>query len=129
MCWTWFSIDSASNKTCAEFIKICQNTPQLCWGDEWPTLSPGRLCRNPILMVAAGFSLRATHWFYWNWPQPKGCDYQLRHSLQGEREDKFWQYAGWQKGAFYETIMKESLRDGKRILAVDDERVVGQFEF
>src|SRR4030043_1394014 len=24
-----------------EFIKICQNTPQLCWGDEWPTLSPG----------------------------------------------------------------------------------------
>ena len=28
------------------FIKIFQNTPQLCWGDEWPTLSPGRLCRN-----------------------------------------------------------------------------------
>jgi len=24
-----------------EFIKICQNTPQLCWGDEWPSLSPG----------------------------------------------------------------------------------------
>jgi len=24
-----------------QFIKICQNTPQLCWGDEWPTLSPG----------------------------------------------------------------------------------------
>jgi len=23
------------------FIKIFQNTPQLCWGDEWPTLSPG----------------------------------------------------------------------------------------
>jgi len=23
------------------FIKICQNTPQLCWEDEWPTLSPG----------------------------------------------------------------------------------------
>jgi hypothetical protein len=23
------------------FIKMCQNTPQLCWGDEWPTLSPG----------------------------------------------------------------------------------------
>jgi hypothetical protein len=23
------------------FIKICQNTPQLFWGDEWPTLSPG----------------------------------------------------------------------------------------
>ena len=23
------------------FIKICQNTLQLCWGDEWPTLSPG----------------------------------------------------------------------------------------
>jgi hypothetical protein len=22
------------------FIKMCQNTPQLCWGDEWPTLSP-----------------------------------------------------------------------------------------
>ncbi|NWG03144.1 MAG: hypothetical protein HXY44_09850 [Syntrophaceae bacterium] len=19
-----------------KFIKICQNTPQLCWGDEWP---------------------------------------------------------------------------------------------
>ena len=44
-----------------DFIKICQNTPQLCWGDEWLTLSPPRLCRNPILMVAAGFSLRATH--------------------------------------------------------------------
>ena len=29
-----------------EFIKIFQNTPQLCWGDGWPTLSPGRLCRN-----------------------------------------------------------------------------------
>ena len=26
-----------------------------------PSLSPVRLCRNPILMVAAGFSLRATH--------------------------------------------------------------------
>jgi len=25
--------------------------------------------------------------------------------------------------------MKEFLRDGKRILAVDDERVAGQFEF
>jgi len=25
------------------FIKICQNTPQLCWEDEWPTLSPGGL--------------------------------------------------------------------------------------
>jgi len=24
------------------FIKIFQNTSQLCWGDEWPTLSPGR---------------------------------------------------------------------------------------
>jgi hypothetical protein len=24
-----------------QFIKICQNTPQLCWGDEWRTLSPG----------------------------------------------------------------------------------------
>jgi hypothetical protein len=24
----------------AAFIKICQNTPQLCWGDEWPPLSP-----------------------------------------------------------------------------------------
>jgi hypothetical protein len=24
-----------------QFIKMCQNTPQLCWGDEWPTLSPG----------------------------------------------------------------------------------------
>jgi len=23
------------------FIKICQNTPQLCWGDEWLSLSPG----------------------------------------------------------------------------------------
>jgi putative Ca2+/H+ antiporter (TMEM165/GDT1 family) len=22
------------------FIKMSQNTPQLCWGDEWPTLSP-----------------------------------------------------------------------------------------
>ena len=24
-----------------DFIKMCQNTLQLCWGDEWPTLSPG----------------------------------------------------------------------------------------
>jgi len=24
------------------FIKICQNTPQLGWWDEWPPLSPGR---------------------------------------------------------------------------------------
>jgi len=24
-----------------KFIKICQNTPQLCWGDEWLPLSPG----------------------------------------------------------------------------------------
>ncbi len=23
------------------FIKICQNTPQLCWGDEWLSLPPG----------------------------------------------------------------------------------------
>ena len=23
------------------FIKIYQNTPQLCWGDEWSSLSPG----------------------------------------------------------------------------------------
>jgi len=23
------------------FIKICHSSPQLCWGDEWPTLSPG----------------------------------------------------------------------------------------
>jgi hypothetical protein len=23
------------------FFKMCQITPQLCWGDEWPTLSPG----------------------------------------------------------------------------------------
>ena len=23
------------------FIKMCQNTPQLCWVDEWPILSPG----------------------------------------------------------------------------------------
>ena len=21
---------------------MCQNTPQLCWGDEWPSLSPVR---------------------------------------------------------------------------------------
>ena len=20
---------------------MCQNTPQLCWGDEWPPFSPG----------------------------------------------------------------------------------------
>jgi PleD family two-component response regulator len=25
----------------ANFIKICQNTPQLRWGDEWTALSPG----------------------------------------------------------------------------------------
>ena len=24
-----------------DLIKICQNTPQLCWGDEWLPLSPG----------------------------------------------------------------------------------------
>jgi mRNA-degrading endonuclease RelE of RelBE toxin-antitoxin system len=28
-------------KLVSSFIRICQNTPQLCWGDEWPTLSPG----------------------------------------------------------------------------------------
>ena len=28
-------------KRLLNFIKICQNTPQLCWGDEWPPLSPG----------------------------------------------------------------------------------------
>jgi len=22
---------------------MCQNTPHLCWGDEWPPLSPGGL--------------------------------------------------------------------------------------
>jgi hypothetical protein len=27
--------------TRGRFIKMCQNTSQLCWGDEWPTLSPG----------------------------------------------------------------------------------------
>ena len=28
-------------KAWERFIKICQNTPQFCWGDEWPPLSPG----------------------------------------------------------------------------------------
>jgi len=35
------TLSHASGKGWADFIKICQNTPQLCWGDEWPTLSPG----------------------------------------------------------------------------------------
>ena len=39
-------IDTNKNTNFMKFIKIFQNTPQLCWGDEWPTLSPGRLCRN-----------------------------------------------------------------------------------
>ena len=30
-----------ANAWASAFIKMCQNTPQLCWGDEWPTLSPG----------------------------------------------------------------------------------------
>jgi len=30
-----------TDKEFSQFIKICQNTPQLCWGDEWPSLSPG----------------------------------------------------------------------------------------
>jgi hypothetical protein len=30
-----------TNLASIDFIKMCQNTPQLCWGDEWPTLSPG----------------------------------------------------------------------------------------
>ncbi len=28
--------DGFDNEEALNFIKICQNTPQLCWGDEWP---------------------------------------------------------------------------------------------
>jgi len=35
-------ITQICKKRLSRFIKIFQNTPQLCWGDEWPTLSPGR---------------------------------------------------------------------------------------
>ena len=43
-------LDSEGLNGCIlNFFKIFQNTPQLCWRDEWPTLSPGRLCRNVIL--------------------------------------------------------------------------------
>ena len=38
---TGISYDPPLTDPC-NFIKICQNTPQLCWGDEWPPLSPGR---------------------------------------------------------------------------------------
>ena len=33
-------------KATKTFIKMWQNTPKLCWGNEWPSLSPGRLCHN-----------------------------------------------------------------------------------
>jgi hypothetical protein len=37
-----FHESSATNiQILIPFIKIFQNTPQLCWGDEWPPLSPG----------------------------------------------------------------------------------------
>jgi len=39
------------------FIKICQNTPQLCWGDEWPTLSPGA-CLREAASAKAGERVR-----------------------------------------------------------------------
>ena len=38
---TQFGILIALLNYALQFIKMCQNTPQLCWGDEWPTLSPG----------------------------------------------------------------------------------------
>jgi hypothetical protein len=42
------------------FIKTCQNTPQLCWGDEWPPSPLGErvrvrgksdLCITPTLIL------------------------------------------------------------------------------
>lgn len=30
----------------SEFIKVCQNNPQLCCGDKWHSLSLGKLCRS-----------------------------------------------------------------------------------
>jgi len=39
------------------FIKICQNTPQLCWGDEWPPLSPGA-CLREAASAKAGERVR-----------------------------------------------------------------------
>jgi hypothetical protein len=40
-----------------DFIKICENTPQLCWGDEWPTLSPGA-CLREAASAKAGERVR-----------------------------------------------------------------------
>ena len=40
-----------------QFIKICQNTLQLCWGDEWPTLSPGA-CLREAASAKAGERVR-----------------------------------------------------------------------
>ena len=39
------------------FIKIFQNTPQLCWGDEWPPLSPGA-CLRVAASAKAGERVR-----------------------------------------------------------------------
>jgi len=47
------------------FIKICQNTPQLCWGDEWYyTLSPGA-CLRVAASAKAGERVRVRgKWSY-----------------------------------------------------------------
>jgi len=47
----------AFEKSKLGFIKICQNTPQLCWGDEWPTLSPGA-CLREAASAKAGERVR-----------------------------------------------------------------------
>ena len=40
-----------------DFIKICQNTPQLSWGKEWPTLSLGA-CLREAASAKAGERVR-----------------------------------------------------------------------
>jgi len=46
---------------------MCQNTPQLCWGDEWPSLSPGGrglggndLIITPTLILPPAFAEAAS---------------------------------------------------------------------
>jgi len=44
--WVGYNISNRKAIPLYQFIKIFQNTPQLCWGDEWPTLSPGACLRE-----------------------------------------------------------------------------------
>ena len=74
-------IDTNKNTNFMKFIKICQNTPQLCWGDEWPTLSPlrargpssgaeaplgrslGRRLLRGTSLIIVNFALLTLQWF------------------------------------------------------------------